>query len=993
MSDEAAVASEVSASGELSESSERRSMNGSTFDRCVENLASLRERFESSLSASLDHWSSRATASSVPRNGAKIGGGRVDCVWVRLSVIGSSAAAMPGMRSPKRAAPAKAHRFLWLDRALSNLTHLIVAKPSPAREGSEAADWVSRPHFGPVFELGCEGKGGGSAPQSLTYPPCYSSRYTVPKTRLLHRPLLSLLILSVGFAPAMACAPKAVDTPPVAPPTEPPVVAEPVDDTLAPRLEKLASALEQARVDNHVVGMAVAVVKDGGVVFARGFGETNLESKTPVTPRTMFAIGSSTKAFTATLIGMLVDDGKMTWDDPIEQHVPEFTLAVQGKDVGKATIRDALSHRTGFTRMGVLWASGKVPRPEFLAQASHAKPTADLGKKFQYNNVTYAAAGEASARVAELSWDELLKQRLLDPLGMKDSTSSSKEALANERLATGYRWREIPETFEAVPMRPIDQIGPAGAINSNVLDMTRWLRFQLANGTFEGERLIAKETLLAMRDKQIDVGGKMAYGMGWFLDEWNGEKLYHHGGNIDGYAAMVAILPGRNTGLVMLTNVSYTPLQGGVAELVFDNLFGEEEAAEASEEDLSVLIGDYVATFGQFDGQKFAVTEKDGKLFVDVPGQKNFELKPPGEDGHREFALTSTIAVSFEKSEDGKTNTMRLHQAGFDFELFREGYVPPAELPLADLEKHLGFYENKTLGKAEVKVRNNRLAIDIPKQMVYDLHKPDESGKWAFRIKPDIAIAFEPANAPKKIILHQGGKTFDFLRVGSAKTKGLPSVEKVLAPAKIGKTERALAKLGVVEMSGEADFIQAGVKGTFKFVHAPDGRSSFSLDIGRYGKMHTVVYPDRGWEWTNFGPLDPLEGKYLEQAALIHLLSWSRDWTKVLDVTVQAQSKFRGEPSWELRGAKGKLPQFKIVVDAATGDVRRVRYSVLTPAGQIGATELLSDYRNVEGMRVPHRIERRTGPSGSIVLEVKSVGRYEGSIDDAFPSAPPPSAK
>lgn len=813
----------------------------------------------------------------------------------------------------------------------------------------------------------------------------------MPRTRLSHRSLASILVASLGLAPAWACGPKVVDAPPPVEPTPPPVEVVAPDDTLAPRLERLAVALEKARVDHHVVGMAVAVVKDGGVVFARGFGEADAESKTAVTPRTMFAIGSSTKAFTATLIGMLVDDGKMGWDDPIDKHVPEFTLAVQGKDVGKATIRDALSHRTGFTRMGVLWASGKVDRPEFLAQASHAKPTADLGAKFQYNNVTYAAAGEASARVAELSWDELLQQRLLEPLGMSDSTSSSKEALANERLATGYRWREVPETFEAVPMRPLDKIGPAGGINSNVLDMTRWLRFQLANGSLEGERLIAKETLLATREKQIKVGGKMAYGMGWFLDEWNGEQLIHHGGNIDGYATMVAFLPGRNTGVVMLTNVSYTPLQGGVAELVFDTLFGEEEAETAtSDEDLTSLTGQYVATFGQFDQQKFAVTHKDGKLFVDVPGQKNFELKPPAENGHREFALTSTIAVSFEKSADGAVNTMRLHQAGFDFELFREGYVPPPEQPIAELEKHLGFYENKALGKAEVKVRNNRLAIDIPKQMIYDLHAPDADGKWAFRIKPDISISFEPAGAPKKALLHQGGETFEFVRTGKAKKTGLPPVAKILAPAKNAKTERMLAKLGVIELSGNADFVQAGVKGTFKFVHAPDGRSSFSLDTGRYGKMRTVVYPDRGWEWSDFSPLDPLEGKFLEQASVTHLLAWARDWTKAVDnVEVEGQSKFRGDPSWELRATKGALPQFKIVVDAATGDVRRVRYPALTSAGPIGATELLSDYRNVSGLRIPHRIERRTGPSGSIVLEVTAVGPYEGAIDEAFPAAPP----
>jgi CubicO group peptidase (beta-lactamase class C family) len=175
--------------------------------------------------------------------------------------------------------------------------------------------------------------------------------------------------------------------------------------TLAERLERLAAEIDRNRIDLHVPGAVVAIVRGEDVIFARGFGVADIEKKTPVTPDTPFFIGSATKAFTATLVRMQVDEGRMRWDDAVETYLPEFKLAVQSKDPNdRATLRDVLSHRTGFTRMAFLEINRGLSSDEILRRASSAEALAPFRQRFLYNNVHYLAAGSAAGVAAGTSW-------------------------------------------------------------------------------------------------------------------------------------------------------------------------------------------------------------------------------------------------------------------------------------------------------------------------------------------------------------------------------------------------------------------------------------------------------------------------------------------------------------------------------------------------------------------------------------------------------------
>jgi CubicO group peptidase (beta-lactamase class C family) len=341
----------------------------------------------------------------------------------------------------------------------------------------------------------------------------------------------------------------------------PPVAAQSVTATrptpsLQERLDRLAAEIDRNRVDLHVPGAALAIVRGDEVIFARGFGFADVERKTAMTPSTHLFIGSATKAFTATLVGMLVDEGRMRWDDPVETYLPEFKLAVQSKDASdRATMRDVLSHRTGFARMSLL-ELGVLSSEEILRRASSVEAFAPFRQRFHYNNVHYLAAGRAAATAAGASWDALVSTRILRPLGMRDTRTSMREAWKDPRMARGYLWDEARNEFQLLPAETlnVDAIAPAGAISSTVLDMAAWLRFLLRNGLADGRVLISREALATTWTSQIPVGPNVGYGMGWLVRTWQGQRLIEHGGAVPGFSAQVGLLPESDLGFVFLTN-------------------------------------------------------------------------------------------------------------------------------------------------------------------------------------------------------------------------------------------------------------------------------------------------------------------------------------------------------------------------------------------------------------------------------------------------------
>jgi len=794
--------------------------------------------------------------------------------------------------------------------------------------------------------------------------------------------LLILLTLVVSCTAPAIPAPAPTPTPPPAPvPT-----AEP--GTLEQRLDRLVDQLEQQRQTLHIPGMAIAVVKDDEVVLAHGFGVTNIETETPVTPETIFAIGSSTKAFTSTIIGMLVDEGKMDWDDPITDYLPYFTLDIESEDENaEVTVDDLLCHRTGFTRMGLLFASGELPREEVLRDATAAEPWAGFREKFYYSNVMYLAAGVAAGKAAGADWDTLVAERIFQPLGMESSSTSVGQAQTDSRLSLGYLWEEDLQEYEYKPMRNVDNIGPAGAINSNVLDMAEWVRFQLGHGEFQGRRLISEEQLRETWTSQIEIAGGISYGLGWMLREWEGQPVIEHGGNVDGFSAQVALLPESNLGFVLLTNASLTPLQQQSINMVWEALLGEWEEADDVDKtrEYKPYLGKYIANFGQFEGVEFTVLVQNDRLAVDVPGQQIYELKDPDEEGKWYFAITDTIAVSFEYDDNDNVIGMKLYQAGLVLELPREGVEIAPEIPLEELQRYMGSYHSEELGvTVEVLIQNNRLAVDWPGELVYELYPPDEEEIWVFRVSEDFALRFNetPDGQVESLTYYQAGKEFLMPRVEG---EILPTVEEILALRETDLRKAAIEQMGAYQMNGTLYSAQSGVEGTFSTYVSGINWYRADSDYGKYGYSRMAVNGDQAWVESSFGPFDELHGKLLEQAKQGHPAAMFGDWRDFYDsIQMLHYDSLDGQEVYVLKLERGDLPPVTIFIDTNNGDVlKSIVVSILEGDIGIPVTTLYEDYREVHGVRIPFRTTSSNEHSGRMIVQCEAI-EVNLDIDDEF---------
>ena len=333
-----------------------------------------------------------------------------------------------------------------------------------------------------------------------------------------------------------------------------------------------------------VPGLGIALVKDGKLVLAKGYGLRNIQANLPVTADTIFAIGSSTKAFTTMAMGILVEEGKLAWDEPVSKYLPKFALKdeVAGE---RMTPRDLVTHRSGLPRHDLVWYNAKLSRADLVARLPFIEPNEDFREKFQYQNLMFLTAGHLTAEVAAMPWEDVLRTRILNPLGMKNSNFAVSESQKGRDYATPYTLKD--KTALDIPFRVIDTMGPAGSINSSVNEMAKWVQLHTSGGMINGKQIVAPRQIQDMHRPQMVIQTfpglfddpeiqQPSYGLGWFIESYRGRKRVHHGGNIDGFSAMVSLLPDEGIGVVVLSNLHGTPLPGIVARHASDRLLGLE---------------------------------------------------------------------------------------------------------------------------------------------------------------------------------------------------------------------------------------------------------------------------------------------------------------------------------------------------------------------------------------------------------------------------------
>jgi hypothetical protein len=526
--------------------------------------------------------------------------------------------------------------------------------------------------------------------------------------------------------------------------------------------------------------------------------------------------------------------------------------------------------------------------------------------------------------------------------------------------------------------------------------MAQWLRLLLGRGTIGGKRLISAERFDELWAPQVAVGDGIAYGLGWFLQELDGRRVIQHGGNIDGFAAQVGLYPEEDLGFVLLCNVSATPLQALSLGLVADCLLAPEDAPPdpepgagtvAAAEGFDTFVGSYQADFGVLRDTTLTVLVNDkGELALDVPGQMVYALKPPDEDGKRFFAMTDAIAVSFHEIAEERAQILRLHQGGLVFEAPRAGYVYPIEVPLAELEPLLGRYAWPDHEEAlEVRIQNNHLAVDIPGQMTVELLPPDAAGIRKARVAERISFEFPRVDGR---VLSMVFRDADYEKSCPRLDPPAPllSLEELHALRRTAELDERFEALSGWELSYRAWAAQSGVEGAQTIRLAGWERSEQALDFGRYGWMRLVLTGGGGFEESSFDIGGELTGKRLRQVLHGHPGVYFADWRRVFDQEELVRRSQVGErEALELRLVDGDLPPARVDVDAETGDVLRWREATLVPGlGEISTTTTLSEFREVEGLRIPGRIVIENAENGRLVLELSSAAARAEFAPEVF---------
>jgi CubicO group peptidase (beta-lactamase class C family) len=754
----------------------------------------------------------------------------------------------------------------------------------------------------------------------------------------------------------------------------------------AAALRTIEDKTDARRKELGIPGMSLVIVKDDQVIYVKGLGYKDFENKVAVTADTQFAIGSSSKAFTALTVLMTADEGKISMDASPKTVLPYFKMYDPDTDKNM-TIRDLLTHSSGLNRTDLAMITGKLTRAELIRVAGEAKPIGKLREKFGYQNLMYTTAGEVVAVAQKMPWEKFVPERIFKPLGMTNSNMSVTEMEKAKDRSLGYNYNFDTKETQKLPYRNIDQVGPAGSINSSANDMAKWLRFVLNGGvTPDGKRLVSEKGYEEWLKPQmkINASGTAHYGLGWMIGKWNGLKVVQHGGNIDGFNALVAMVPEKKLGFVMLTNVSGSSLGGELMPIVWENILGKPEAsntnAAAVAEGPAKEAGKYRVAEANVD---IDVTWKDGKLLMTVPGQPEYTLENVG---GRKYKIAGAPDGYFATFDD---KSVFLQQPQGDVTVPRVVSEPPASSNAA--KELIGKYRAVS-GPLEIEVKDSegKTVIVVPGQPPYTLNEKSKDvyhpsplpADYALKVKRDAAGKIEAI----LMVQPQGEMELKLVAASEAPPITLDELYPKILAASGGEanwrkiTSRVTRSVSDLEQQGVKTDSTSWNKGPYK-----SATDTIFKAIGKeIAKSWEFFDGTTGEEATSFAPVEKLAGKKLEDTRLASDIHGMLDWrSKYKTITVKRIAKVGDEDAYAVEFEPEKGTKFTEYYSTKTFLMLK-REGVIpssTSSQTLPYSVLYSDYRNVDGVMIPFKQVNNTSSNGDVVTIVTEI-KHNVQIDD-----------
>ena len=351
------------------------------------------------------------------------------------------------------------------------------------------------------------------------------------------------------------------------------------------RLKNLDKELNNILEATQAAGFAVAVVDSVNILYSKGFGFRDYEHNTPVDTKTLFAIGSTTKAFTSGLLGLLRADNKLSFDDNPRAYIPELEFYNDAMNQ-QIIIKDLMRHSTGLPRHDGSWyLFPSHSKDSLISRMTYQEPFTGVRQQWAYNNFGFLVQGVITEKLTGKSWEENLNTHFFKPLGMRDTNASIAEMKASPNAALGYQLKD--DVITKMDYYDIAGMSPAGSINSSVTDMSKWLMTWINKGQFQGQEILPESYITEAINSQMVVGPAAPddefpdihfanYGYGWFLQSYKGHYRVEHGGNIDGFSASVAFFPSDGIGIIVLANQHASAVPNLVRNTIADRMIGAE---------------------------------------------------------------------------------------------------------------------------------------------------------------------------------------------------------------------------------------------------------------------------------------------------------------------------------------------------------------------------------------------------------------------------------
>src|SRR5450432_33631 len=534
-------------------------------------------------------------------------------------------------------------------------------------------------------------------------------------------------------------------------------------------------------------GFAVAVVEKNKLVYVKGFGFRNNEEKLPVTPNTLFAIGSCTKSFTASLIGSLAAKGDLDIDKPVRDYLPELKFYNDEMN-DRITLRDMMCHRTGLPRHDYSWYLFMTSsRDSLLKRIQWLEPSAQVREKWQYNNFMYLAQGVIIEKYTHQSWEANIKNSIFQPLGMNRSKLTIPDLEKDPDAAIGYEINDSAKIrrIKKTDYYHIDAMGPAGAINSSAMDMSNWVNTWIHAGKFNGKEIFppgfAREAMssqMVFGNGLPDLGTKdilcSTYGFGWMMTSYRGHYRVEHGGNIDGFSASVCFFPTDSIGIVVLSNQGNSSIPPIIGNLISDRMLGlkyydwnnylweanekirqgQKDADGAKQASANVRsnashpLKDYTGLFNNKGYGTMNVFQEHDSMFVQI-GKDTAYLKQDKYDWFKIYPrdkqgrvdTSQGFAIEFRISSNGEINELN---AAFEPSVKTLVFSRIPKLAAVQTDSLKKFEGEYSIGAISLKVflQNKELHLSVPGQPEYTL-VPIDANKFTLKDLSGFTITFD----------------------------------------------------------------------------------------------------------------------------------------------------------------------------------------------------------------------------------------------------------